>query len=97
LDTNDWAALDIPGTNDITGIQLKSPFGSISIFNIYNDCTHSRNEAKLQAYIQDNTNLILATDNHHMIWAGDFNRTRSGTGMKTTTSSPNKPTGLQRD
>src|ERR1700678_819057 len=32
LDTNSWAALDIPGTNDITGIQLKGPYGSISIF-----------------------------------------------------------------
>jgi ribonuclease HI len=74
LDTNNWAALDIPGTNDVTGIQLKSPFGTISIFNIYNDCTHSRNEAKLRQYIQDNPNIILATDNHHMLWAGDFNR-----------------------
>ena len=74
LDTNNWAALNIPGTNNITGIQLKSPFGTISIFNIYNDCTHSRNEATLPKYIQDNPNIILATDNHHTLWAGDFNR-----------------------
>ena len=73
LDTNSWAALNIPGTNDIIGIQLKGPYGSLSIFNIYNDCTHSRNKARLRNYIQDNTNLILATDNHHMILAGDFN------------------------
>src|SRR5271168_4615466 len=74
LDTNSWVVLDIPGTNDITGIQLKGPYGSLSIFNIYNDCTHSRTETKLRKYIQDNSNLILATDNHHMLWAGDFNR-----------------------
>ena len=73
LNTNSWVALDIPSTNDITGIQLKGPYGSLSIFNIYNNCTHSRNEARLCNYIQDNTNLILATDNHHMILAGDFN------------------------
>src|ERR1700678_3522763 len=74
MDTNSWAALDIPETNDITGIQLKGLYGSLTVFNIYNDCTHSRNEAKLRKYIQDNTNLISATDNHHMVWAGDFNR-----------------------
>src|SRR5271168_3190131 len=74
LDTNSWAALDIPGTNDITGVQLKGPYGLLSIFNIYNDCTHSRNEAMLQKYIHDHANLSLGTENHHMIWAGDFNR-----------------------
>src|SRR5271168_1673710 len=74
MDTNNWVALDIPETNDITGIQLKGLYGSLSIFNIYNDCTHSRNEAKLRNYIHDNSHLILATDNHHMLWAGDFNR-----------------------
>src|SRR6202522_1549053 len=74
LDTNSWVVLDIPETNDITGIQLKGTYGVLAIFNIYNDCTHFRNEAKLRKYIQDNTNLILATDNHHMVWAGDFNR-----------------------
>src|ERR1700678_1782695 len=74
MDTNSWAALDITGTNDITGVQLKGPYGSLSIFNIYNDCTHSRNEATLQKYIHDHANLILGTENHHMIWAGDFNR-----------------------
>ena len=74
MDTNSWAALDIQDTNDITGVQLKGPYGSLSIFNIYNDCTHSRNEAKLQTYIQDHADLILGTENHHMIWVGDFNR-----------------------
>ena len=24
--------------------------------------------------MHDHSNLILATENHHMIWAGDFNR-----------------------
>jgi hypothetical protein len=67
-------ALDIPGTNNITGIQLRGTYSSLSIFNIYNDCAHSRNKTKLQNYIQNNSNLILATDNHHMLLAGDFNR-----------------------
>jgi hypothetical protein len=74
IDTNNWLILDIPGTSDITAIQLKGPYGTLSIFNIYNDCTHSRNEATLRRYIRDNTNIILATENHHMLLAGDFNR-----------------------
>jgi hypothetical protein len=74
LDTKTWKALDVPGTNDITAIQLRGPYGTLSIFNIYNDCTHSRNEMILRRYIHDNANLILATENHHMLWAGDFNR-----------------------
>ena len=74
IDTNDWTSLDIPGTNDITAIQMKGPYGVFSIFNIYNDCTHSRNEVALRQYVQNNTNNILASENHHMLWAGDFNR-----------------------
>ena len=74
IDTKNWTILDIPGSNDLTAIQLEGPYGKISIFNIYNDCTHSRNEIALRQFIHDSTNNILATDNHHMIWAGDFNR-----------------------
>ena len=63
--------LEVPGTNDITAIQLKGLYGTISI---YNDCTHSRNESTLQNYIRNHTNLVLADESHRMIWAGDFNR-----------------------
>jgi hypothetical protein len=74
LNTKDWDILDVPDNNDITAIQLKGPYGKLTIFNVYNDCTHSRNERELGLYIQRNANLITRTDNHHMVWAGDFNR-----------------------
>ena len=74
IDTKNWTILDIPGSNDLTAIQLEGPYGKISIFNIYNNCTHSRNETALRQFIHEHTNDILATENHHMIWAGDFNR-----------------------
>ena len=74
LDTRNWLILDILGTNDLTAIQLRGPYGTISIFNMYNDCTHSRNETALRRYLHDHSNTILATENHHMLWAGDFNR-----------------------
>lgn len=43
LDTKDWLVLDIPGTNNIMVTQLKGCYGKLSTFNIYNNCTHSRN------------------------------------------------------
>jgi hypothetical protein len=39
LNTKDWDILEVPGTNDITAIQLKGPYGKLAIFNMYNDCT----------------------------------------------------------
>jgi endonuclease/exonuclease/phosphatase family metal-dependent hydrolase len=74
LDTRNWTIVDVPDTSDITAIQLKGPYGRITIFNVYNDCTHARNEAILKRYIRRHANTILHTENHHMIWAGDFNR-----------------------
>ena len=70
----DWLTIDVPGTNDITAIQLKGPYGTLSIFNIYNDCKHSRNEQLLRRFTHRNSNRLLRTENHHMLWAGDFNR-----------------------
>ena len=67
IDTSNWIALDIPNTNNISAIQLTNNTGTISIFNIYNDCLHSHNEHSLNSYINNNRHKILATENHHMI------------------------------
>ena len=42
ISSNSWTALavDCP---DITAIQLTGEWGTLRIFNIYNDQTHSRN------------------------------------------------------
>ncbi|KAF9546882.1 hypothetical protein CPC08DRAFT_606238, partial [Agrocybe pediades] len=43
ISTNSWKALDIPGTSDITAIQLEGPdSGILTIFNIYNSCNHDK-------------------------------------------------------
>ncbi|KAF9542350.1 hypothetical protein CPC08DRAFT_650283, partial [Agrocybe pediades] len=42
ISTNSWKALDIPGTVDITAIQLEGEFGLLTIFNIYNDCSDDK-------------------------------------------------------
>src|SRR6202161_3550110 len=51
LDTSNWIPLDIPNTSDITAIQIKNTIGTISIFNIYNDCNHAQNERYLHHYL----------------------------------------------
>ena len=66
--------LEILGTNDLTELQLQGQYGKVSIFNIYNDYTHSRNKIILKRYIQEHANSITNNKNHHMIWAGDFNQ-----------------------
>jgi len=47
LETKNWENIDVPDTNDITAIQLKGDHGKTTIFNIYNDCSHSRTETRL--------------------------------------------------
>ena len=74
LDTKDWDNLVVPDTNDITVIQLKGPYRKLAIFNVYNDCTHARSERTLGMFLRRNADRICRTENHHMLWAGDFNR-----------------------
>jgi Endonuclease-reverse transcriptase len=74
LETKNWKILDIPHTNDITAIQIKGTYGKISIFNVYNDCTHSRNETIFRDYLAAQRELVIDGNDTHMIWAGDFNR-----------------------
>ena len=74
INTNNWTSLDIPDISDIMAIQLTNQQGVISIFNIYNDCNHIRNKIILHSFITNNRNKIIASANHNMIWAGNFNR-----------------------
>jgi exonuclease III len=73
LETKDWKIIAIPGTNDITAIQLNGGYGKVTIFNIYNDCNNSHLENMLSTFLRDHSNELL-TGNSSMIWAGDFNR-----------------------
>ncbi|KAF9072277.1 hypothetical protein BDP27DRAFT_1180695, partial [Rhodocollybia butyracea] len=42
LSSNSWRQIEVPDTNDVTAIQMSGNFGRLTIFNIYNDGTHSR-------------------------------------------------------
>jgi endonuclease/exonuclease/phosphatase family metal-dependent hydrolase len=74
LATNFWEALPT-NSSDITAIRLLSDFGQVRIFNIYNDCTHSRTLECLEHYLLTSPAVPVAEDIlQHDIWVGDFNR-----------------------
>jgi exonuclease III len=74
LDTNTWEQIQLTGTQDVTAIQIRNPSGRISIFNIYNDCNHSRTMALFNNFLSNNRAKLYSKDDDKMIWAGDFNR-----------------------
>ena len=67
--------LDMTGT---VGIKIISKGGKISIYNIYNDCTHSQMLTKFQEHLdareQENPAPDLPDKVIGDIWLGDFNR-----------------------
>jgi endonuclease/exonuclease/phosphatase family metal-dependent hydrolase len=74
LETQNWKFISIPDTNDLTAIQLKGEYGTLAIFNIYNDCTNANTENALNSFLRKNANDFHSGNRTHMIWAGDFNR-----------------------
>ena len=63
---------------DAVGIKLISEGSEISIYNIYNDCTHSQMLTKFQEHLdareQENLDLTQHDKTISDIWLGDFNR-----------------------
>ena len=77
ISTNSWTQIDLD-TTDAVGIKLVGKGGEISIYNIYNDCTHSQMLTKLQEHLdareQENPDLAQPEKTIGDIWLGDFNR-----------------------
>jgi len=47
ISTNSWKAIEIPGSVDITAVQLEGDYGVLTIFNIYNSCNDDKAERAL--------------------------------------------------
>ena len=75
--TESWEQLDFP-SGDVTALQVKEEWGTLTIFNIYNDCRHNETLELLTGYHRQHTRDILGTESthqdHHLLWLGDFNR-----------------------
>ena len=74
LATSSWKILNMPGTNDVTMIQMAGKYGQLTIINIYNDCTHSRTLWTVREFLRANRAEVLSRPDDHLYWAGDFNR-----------------------
>ena len=73
LDTNTWAQVPIEGSNDIMALRLRLPHGQLTIFNIYNDCTHSNTLSLFRQYLDKTASSFLAMSRDRMLLCGDFN------------------------
>ena len=77
LSTNSWTQIELD-TQDAVGIKLIGDGGEISLYNIYNDCTHSHTLIKLQEHLdareRDAPNPDQIEGVIGDIWLGDFNR-----------------------
>jgi hypothetical protein len=71
--TDSYISLNIPNS-DITAIRFQGNHGFLSLFNIYNDCTHNDNLSALNNYLSTSINTAKPGADDHMIWLGDFNR-----------------------
>ena len=75
--TESWEQLDFP-SGDVTALRIKESWGTLTIFNIYNDCEHDDTLEALTLYHRQHNRNILGTETtrheHHVIWLGDFNR-----------------------
>lgn len=74
INTKSWKIINVPGTNNITAIQIQGPYGELTIFNVYNSCTHSLTETLLRQHLCDNANDLWQGQDKHMLWCRDFNR-----------------------
>jgi len=77
IPTSSWMQINIK-SSDVVGIKLAGKRAEISIYNLYNDCTHSDTLFKFQEHLdarnQAHPGSALEDRTTGDIWLGDFNR-----------------------
>ena len=73
ISTNYWEQVEFPSA-DVVIIRIKTASGLVTIFNIYNDCTHDHTLDELGCFMVAQLARIRPTEDDHMLWLGDFNR-----------------------
>jgi hypothetical protein len=75
--TERWEQLDFP-SGDVTVLCIKEDWGTMTLFNIYNDCEHNATIEVLTVYHRQHAQSIFGTEDtqqeHHLLWLRDFNR-----------------------
>ena len=71
--TDSWKQINFQHP-DITAIELKGPFGTIRIINVYNDCNNNNALTQVSNFMRDRGQQEGRPAPIHTIWLGDFNR-----------------------
>lgn len=71
--TDAYCTLNVP-CQDVTAVRFNGEFGFLSLFNVYNDCTHNDSLTALSSFLSLSAHLARPSPNDHMVWLGDFNR-----------------------
>jgi endonuclease/exonuclease/phosphatase family metal-dependent hydrolase len=71
--TDSWKQINIQHP-DITAIEIKGPFGTIRLINVYNDCNNNNALTQVSNYMRDRGQHVGRPAPIHTIWLGDFNR-----------------------
>src|SRR6266481_3466748 len=74
LDTNSWSQVPFKDSNNVIIIQLRLLCRQLTIFNIYNDCTHSDTLAQLHQFLGQHAAALITSKTDHMVWCGNFNQ-----------------------
>jgi ribonuclease HI len=73
LKTDLWTDLRVE-SSDVVGIRLVGPFGTIRVFNIYNDGANNASLDAIRRYRRIHPQTEYEVQPVHDIWAGDMNR-----------------------
>ena len=71
--TDSWKQINFQHP-DITAIELKGPFGTIRIINVYNDCNNNNALTQISNFMRDRGQQEGRPAPIHTIWLGDFNQ-----------------------
>ena len=61
LDTNLWSQVPLKDSDDVTIIHLHLPHGWLTIFNIYNDCTHSDTLTQIHQFLGQHASILVTS------------------------------------
>src|SRR6266481_1878718 len=73
LDSNSWVQIPFNNSNDITVVQICTTQGRVTIFNVYNDCTHLETMQKMCSFLFDQRSMLMSQELVHLVWCGNFN------------------------
>jgi len=77
ISTNSWTQVPVDSL-DVVAIRLTGNSGTLNIYNIYNDCTHSDTIRVLEEHLESRNKQIFGPGQEDRqegdIWLGDFNR-----------------------